>query len=1077
MSDTNNDTHPDRTEEEATPMNAAGEIRMQHEADKLEEPVEEAALLARNLGLEPYSVNYWIVDYDEMNELIAYGGFQERYPHWRWGMQYDRQQKQGQFLGGKAFEIVNNDNPAHAFLQVSNSLADQKAVITHVEAHADFFANNEWFALFSRDPEAASLLARHADTIEEYMQDPDIERSDVEKWIDHILCLEDNIDQHQAYAPISPDDGGPDVDLADIDDQLQDLELSEEVQKQVFDEEWLEAQGEDDGRASFPEEPQNDLLAFLRQHGMQYDPDAGKAVEMEDWQQELLEILRREAYYFAPQKMTKIMNEGWACVAPDTRIFTDSGLVRMEEVVEDHVPVSDGDTVQDVYDSHIIEDHDTVTIKTRRGFELTGSNNHRIQLPDGSWRRLDELDEGDTVAVSGGSETWPSEYVGVEWTNPESVTLNDVAEKAGVSVWTVMRYRKTGQAQKADAIESALEQHDGESHLENRERIHVPDHVREQLGRFLGLLVGDGHVSSAAGQVGLTSGSRDRAEEFAGLATELFGVNTTVERADHRFRVCIYSEDLVELLTQEFELPDGKAAELKTVPEQILRSPRSVVAEFVRGLLDADGHAGDQGLILSSKSEQLSKTIQQILANFDIISRRREQADGCYHVHLTGKSARRFRDEIGFGYQQKSKRLDTYLEELSWFETESWTDEITAIEYGTGTVYDISVENTHRYAGAGFINHNSKWESLMMADENFASANEFMTYADHMSKVLGSGGLNPYSLGLELWEYVENTENRRHVVEQLLCVEGITWRNFHDTIDFAQILDLLEPDDLVASVDLETLDEIDGSDPRIDAEALEAARNGEADLSKYPWKLFTYEGLAERHYSLVKPANRGYLARISMEDLERISRYMFDDSRYGSVEEALAEIDYSVGWDRMREIRESHNDITFLDEFLTQEFVDEHDYFTYEYMHSSGDYRATSTDYEDVKKKLMLQFTNFGKPTIVVADGNYRNRNELLLEHQYNGVALDFTQAKDTLERVFELWGRPVALRTIVKEYDEHDLEVARRRDREPEPEEAGREIRYDGMEFTEVELDWADVEHLAATDIDYDTKPDEWLA
>ena len=51
------------------------------EADRLEEPVAEAAALARKLGLDPYPVNYWVVDHDEMNQLIAYGGFQRRYPH------------------------------------------------------------------------------------------------------------------------------------------------------------------------------------------------------------------------------------------------------------------------------------------------------------------------------------------------------------------------------------------------------------------------------------------------------------------------------------------------------------------------------------------------------------------------------------------------------------------------------------------------------------------------------------------------------------------------------------------------------------------------------------------------------------------------------------------------------------------------------------------------------------------------------------------------------------------------------------------------------------------------------------
>jgi len=680
MSDHNDSTEP----RVGGPGTAAAEtIEMQREAERLADPVDAAGDLARRLGLEPYPVNYWIVDYDEMNELVAYGGFQRRYPHWRWGMAYDRQQKQSQFLGGKAFEIVNNDNPAHAFLQVSNSLADQKAVITHVEAHADFFANNEWFGMFGRDPDAAALLDRHADTIEQQMNDPDIDRGEVERFIDHVLCLEDNIDQYTPYESVSDEADEVDPIPEDIEGQLEELDLSEEVRRQVFDEEWLEQQGDGDDRAPFPAEPEHDILGFLRAHGMSYDDDTGKAVEFTDWQQDVLEILRREAHYFAPQKVTKIMNEGWA----------------------------------------------------------------------------------------------------------------------------------------------------------------------------------------------------------------------------------------------------------------------------------------------------------------------------------------------------------------------------------------------------------SYWESVMMTWENFAGENEFLTYADHMSKVLGSGGLNPYSLGLQLWEYIENSENRRHVVELLLRVEGVTWRNFHDRVDFDAVLAQLEPDELVASVDPDGLDGVPADDDRIDAETLTRAREGEVDLSTYPWKLFTYEGLAERHYSLVRPQNRGYLGRISQEELEQVSRYMFDDARYGSIEAALADVEYTVGWDRMREIRESHNDVTFIDEFLTQEFVDEHDYFTYEYLQSSGDYRATSTDYEDVKRKLMLQLTNFGKPTIAVADGNYRNRNELLLEHQYNGVALDIEQAKETLERVFELWGRPVALRTVEKTYDEHDLEVARRREREPEPIEVGLELRYDGSEFSERELDWETVEHLAATDIDYDTKPEEWLA
>jgi len=1066
-------------------MTTTDRFDKQRIAGELEEPVEKARELAEKLGLDPYPVNYWIVDYKEMNELIAYDGFQNRYPHWRWGMKYDRQRKQDRYGGGRVFEIVNNDNPAHAFLQESNDLADQKAVITHVEAHSDFFANNEWYGMFADTRNAAAMLERHARTIQEIMADSDVDRAEVERWIDHALTLEDNIDQHQSFAPDYLSDSGtpeiPEDVPADVDDQLEELDLSDEVRRQVFDEEWLERQADDDERPSFPEEPEKDLLAFLRAHGKAYDEDSDKAVEMEQWQRDVLEILRNEAYYFAPQKMTKVLNEGWACVAPDTRVFTTDGLVPMEELVESQVRVSDGDTDRVVYDSNVIPDHDRVTVETRRGFELTGSNNHRVRTPDDDWVRLDELEPGQRIAISGGSGIWPTEYPNIDWSPDQYTSLEDVAEEAGVSVWTVMRYREIGRAENAEAIESALSSYDEDANSghSNRQPIRIPDVVTERLGRLLGLLIGDGHVPTNSRHVGFTSGEKAHAEEFAGLLSESFGLDPTVGQQGNRWRVYAYSKDLRDLLTEWFELPTGKAADRKTIPDPVLRSSKSVVAEFLRGLFDADGYAGDQGVILSTKSEEMAETVQLVLTNFGILSRRRElAADGCQHVHLTGESARLFEEEIGFGYAEKAEKLAEYLDGLAWSETEEWTDEVTDVETGTGDVYDISVRETHRYAAAGFVNHNSYWESTMMTDEGFAGDDEFLSYADHMAAVLGAPGLNPYKLGHQLWNYVENTTNRQEVVERLLRVESISWRNFEEAVDYESVLETLEPPEALASISSDSLDAVaDLPDEFVDYDALERARAGDLDVDKYPWAVLTYAGLARRNYSLVKRQHRGFLASISGSELERIGRYIFETERYDSVEAALADVDYAAGWDTMREIRESNNDVTFLDRFLTQEFVDDNDYFTYEFSRATGQHRVASTDYEDVKQKLLLQFTNFGKPTIAVYDGNYGNRNELLLGHQYNGIALDVPQAKRVLERVFELWGRPVNLLTIVKELDDHDVEVAKRRGREPDPEEQGRLIRYDGESFTDEDLPWEEVEHLAADDVDYDTRPDDWLA
>ena len=214
-------------------MSSFDRYRARREADRLEAPVREARNLAERLGLDPYPVNYWIVDYDEMNELIAYEGFQDRYPHWRWGMKYDRQRKQDQYLGGKAFEIVNNDNPAHAFLQESNTLADQKAVITHVEAHSDFFANNEWFGLFPKGEDgAAAMLERHARRIREIMSDPEIDRSAVERWMDNVLSIADTINQHSVFTRVIDTDEESHDDLPD-DEQALLSEIQDRYEKQT----------------------------------------------------------------------------------------------------------------------------------------------------------------------------------------------------------------------------------------------------------------------------------------------------------------------------------------------------------------------------------------------------------------------------------------------------------------------------------------------------------------------------------------------------------------------------------------------------------------------------------------------------------------------------------------------------------------------------------------------------------------------------------------------------------------------------------------------------------------------------
>ena len=57
---------------------------------------------ARGYGLDFFTTIFELVDADQLNAVAAYGGFPTRYPHWRFGMEYERMRKQRSAQRGAA---------------------------------------------------------------------------------------------------------------------------------------------------------------------------------------------------------------------------------------------------------------------------------------------------------------------------------------------------------------------------------------------------------------------------------------------------------------------------------------------------------------------------------------------------------------------------------------------------------------------------------------------------------------------------------------------------------------------------------------------------------------------------------------------------------------------------------------------------------------------------------------------------------------------------------------------------------------------------------------------------------------
>ena len=69
---------------------------------------------ARKCGLDFFPIIYEVLDYKTMNEVAAYGGFPTRYPHWRFGMDYEQLSKGYEYGLQKIYEMVINTNPSYA---------------------------------------------------------------------------------------------------------------------------------------------------------------------------------------------------------------------------------------------------------------------------------------------------------------------------------------------------------------------------------------------------------------------------------------------------------------------------------------------------------------------------------------------------------------------------------------------------------------------------------------------------------------------------------------------------------------------------------------------------------------------------------------------------------------------------------------------------------------------------------------------------------------------------------------------------------------------------------------------------
>ncbi len=280
---------------------------------------------ARDHGLDFYPTIFELVDAEQLNAIAAYGGFPTRYPHWRFGMEYEQLQKGYTYGLQKIYELVINNDPCYAYLMRSNGLVDQKLVMAHVYGHCDFFKNNYWFSQTSR--KMMDEMANHGNRVRRFMDRFGVE--EVETFIDACLSIEDLIDIHSPFVKRFDEKSRYDFSHPPDEEHAPRaparFDAKHYMEPYINPPHFLAAEAEQlleaqQKQGNFPSEPVRDVMFFLLEHA-----------PLKPWQLDVLSTIRDEAYYFAPQAQTKIMNEGWASYWHST-IMTRQGLDAVDVV-------------------------------------------------------------------------------------------------------------------------------------------------------------------------------------------------------------------------------------------------------------------------------------------------------------------------------------------------------------------------------------------------------------------------------------------------------------------------------------------------------------------------------------------------------------------------------------------------------------------------------------------------------------------------------------------------------------------------------------------------------------------------
>ncbi|MEK6842936.1 MAG: ATPase, T2SS/T4P/T4SS family [Candidatus Micrarchaeota archaeon] len=185
--------------------------------------------------------------------------------------------------------------------------------------------------------------------------------------------------------------------------------------------------------------------------------------------------------------------------------------------------------------------------------------------------------------------------------------------------------------------------------------------IGEDFGRFIGLLIGDGHLDEH--KIELTNTNREMRAEFARLVKTLFGLEANAIFPSNRSpSVIVQCKPLYYILRDNLGFASGDKASIVEIPEKILASSDRVLASFIAGYFDCDSSIGKgkNEIEFSTASKAMVRQMQMALQRFGIVSFVKPKivrGKEYYRLFIRGENAQRFAKIIPMRHPEKLPRL------------------------------------------------------------------------------------------------------------------------------------------------------------------------------------------------------------------------------------------------------------------------------------------------------------------------------------------------------------------------------------------------------------------------------------